>query len=72
MTDGQPPERPGSADGVNMGWAAVSYLLSGMAVWGFVGWLVDKWLQWHGIPTAIGIMVGMAGAIYLIVKKLGI
>ena len=54
-----------------MGWAAVSYLVAGMAVWGFVGWLADQWLEWDGIATAIGIVIGMAGAIYLIVRKLG-
>jgi ATP synthase protein I len=72
MTDGQPPKRPTPADGANMGWNAVGYLLGGMAVWGFVGWLVDQWLKWNGIPTAIGIIVGVVGAIILIVRKLGI
>jgi len=71
MTDGQPPKHSGEASGANLGWTVVGYLLSGMAVWGFLGWLVDKWLQWDGIATAIGIIVGMAGAIYLIVRKLG-
>jgi ATP synthase protein I len=72
MTDGQPPKRPDDAAGANMGWTAVGYLLAGMAVWGFVGWLVDQWLKWEGIATAIGIIVGMALAIYLIVRKLGV
>jgi ATP synthase protein I len=72
MTDGQPPKQPDSADGANMGWTAVGYLLAGMAVWGFAGWLVDQWLALDGIATAIGIVVGMAGAIYLIVRRLGI
>jgi F0F1-type ATP synthase assembly protein I len=72
MTDGQPPKRPDEAAGANMGWTAVGYLLAGMAVWGSIGWLVDQWLVWNGIATAIGIIVGMAGAIYLIVRRLGI
>lgn len=72
MTDGQPPKRPTSSDGANMGWTAVGYLLGGMAVWGLAGWLVDQWLGLDGIVTAIGIVVGMAGAIYLIVRRLGV
>jgi F0F1-type ATP synthase assembly protein I len=72
MTDGQPPKRPGSMDGANMGWTAVGYLLGGMAVWGFFGWLVDQWLELDGVATAVGIIVGMAGAIFLIVRKLGV
>ena len=38
----------------NTGWAAVSYLIAGIAVWGFVGWLVDQWLDLGGIATGIG------------------
>ena len=71
MTDGQPKKRPGSTGGADMGWTAVGYLLGGMAVWGFVGWLVDQWLEWDGVATGIGVVVGMFGAIYLIVRKLG-
>jgi ATP synthase protein I len=61
-----------AASGANVGWAAVSYLIAGMAIWGFVGWLVDRWLNTDGIATAIGCVLGIAGGIYLVVRKLGI
>ena len=71
MTGDQTPQRRDES-GAEVGWAAVGYLLAGIAVWGFVGSLVDRWLN---LPSGIGIMVGMvlgaAGAIYLIVKRLG-
>ncbi len=67
--DQSPKQRP--EEGVNLGWAAVSYLLSGMAFWGFIGWLIDRWLHTGGISTAIGCVLGMAGGIYLVVRKLG-
>ena len=54
-----------------MGWAVVGYLLAGMAVWGFVGWLIDRWLHLRGIAIAIGVVLGAAGGIYLVVRKLG-
>ena len=54
-----------------MGWAVVGYLLAGMAVWGFVGWLFDHWLHLRGIAIAIGVVLGAAGGIYLVVRKLG-
>jgi F0F1-type ATP synthase assembly protein I len=60
-----------AAAGANQGWAAVSYLIGGMAVWGFAGWLVDRWLHTGGISTAIGCVFGMAGGIYLVVRKFG-
>jgi hypothetical protein len=42
-----------------------------MAVWGFVGWLVDRWLHTGGIATGAGIVVGTAGGIYLVIKRFG-
>ncbi|WP_018351256.1 AtpZ/AtpI family protein [Longispora albida] len=74
MTDkNEPPKRPqSSAQGANVGWTAVGYLIAGIGVWGGIGYLVDLWLD---VPMhfglMIGMMLGMAGAVYLIVKKLG-
>ncbi len=66
----KPPPRPASEE--NLGWAALGYLLAGMGVWGFLGWLADQWL---GVPKHFGLMVGMllgtAGGVYLVVKRLG-
>ena len=73
MAGNQSPQRGGSgADGTNLGWTAVSYLMAGIAFWGFVGWAVDRWL-WNtgGISTAIGVVLGAVAAIYLIVRRLG-
>lgn len=70
MTGDHSPQRDG-AQGVNTGWTALGYLLSGMLVWGFVGWLIDGWLDLDGIATAIGVVLGTAGGIYLVVKRLG-
>lgn len=54
-----------------MGWSALSYLIAGIGVWGFLGWLVDRWLD---VPKHFGLLVGMlvgaTAAIYLIVKRL--
>jgi ATP synthase protein I len=70
MSDDQSPQQQGAA-GANAGYAALGYLVSGIGFWGFIGWLLDRWL---GLPH-IGLMVGLVGgaalAIYLIVKRLG-
>ena len=63
--------RRDEAQGVNAGWAAVSYLLSVMLVWGFIGWLVDRWLATDGIGLGIGAVVGAALGCYITVKRLG-
>ena len=70
MADKQPPQRP--EPGANAGWVAVGTLLSGVIVWGFVGGLLDAWLA---IPKHLGLLVGMivgiAGALYLVMKRFG-
>jgi len=73
MAGDQSPQqrRREEADGANMGWAAVSYLIAGMAIWGFVGWLVDRWLHTGGIATATGCVLGVTLGIYLMIKRLG-
>jgi F0F1-type ATP synthase assembly protein I len=59
------------APGANAAWAAISYLIGGILVWGFAGWLVDRWLDTGGIATAIGAVVGAAGGVVLIARRLG-
>ena len=63
--------RDDAAAGANQGWAAVSSMIAGMAIWGFVGWLIDQWLNTGGIATAIGCVLGVTLGIYLVVKRLG-
>jgi ATP synthase protein I len=67
----RPDDDDRAADGANQGWTAVSYIIGGMAVWGFFGWLVDRWLHTGGIATAIGCVVGAAGGVYLIARHFG-
>ncbi len=40
-------------------------------MWGFVGWLIDRWLHTGGIATAVGCVLGAAAGIYLMIRKLG-
>lgn len=67
--DQTPPDR--DPQGASAGWTALAYLIGGMAVWGFVGWLVDVWLHTGGIAIAVGLIAGLAGAVYLIARRLG-
>jgi ATP synthase protein I len=72
MADDPRPLRsddPSSSEGV--AGSVVGYLIAGIGVWGFLGWLAERMF---GVPNGIGIvtgmMVGAAGAIYLIMKRL--
>jgi F0F1-type ATP synthase assembly protein I len=62
------PERPGS--GAETGWAIIGTMLSGMAVWGGAGWLLDRWLDTK-VFVPVGILLGMAVAIYVVVVRYG-
>ena len=62
-----PARQPSGAD---TGWAVTGTLISGMAVWGGVGWLLDRWLD-IVVFFPVGVIFGMAVAIYLVVKRFG-
>lgn len=62
------PARGGS--GADTGWAVIGTMLSGMAVWGGAGWLLDRWLDTK-VFVPVGILLGVAVAIYMVVVKYG-
>jgi F0F1-type ATP synthase assembly protein I len=64
---GDQGDRPLRSD---QGWVALSYLISGMVVWGFIGWLIDRWIGLNGVAMGIGAVLGAAGGIYLLVRRL--
>ena len=45
-------------------------MISGVAVWGGVGWLLSEWLD-NRIFLMIGLLVGMSAALYLVWFKYG-
>lgn len=58
--DGDPPGDPPPGDP----WRAVGYLLSGVAFYGLLGWLADRWLG-TSFLVAVGIVLGAALGLYL-------
>ena len=62
------PARQGS--GAETGYAVIGTMISGMAVWGGVGWLLDQWADMR-VFFPVGIILGMTVAIYLVVARYG-
>ena len=62
-----PDRQPSGAD---MGWGVTGTILSGMAVWGGAGWLLDQWLDIR-VFFPVGIILGVVVAIYVVVVKYG-
>ncbi|MEU4687680.1 hypothetical protein [Actinoplanes sp. NPDC023714] len=76
MTGQEPPPESRGDKGqqppdTGVGMTAVSYLIAGMLVWGGIGWLVDHFVGTKGIFAGIGAVLGVAGGVYLIVRRLG-
>ncbi len=69
MSDSGPPREP-SGRGADVVWSIIGTLVAGVLAWGFIGWLLDQWLDTNFL-VAVGIIVGMAGALYLIIKRHG-
>jgi F0F1-type ATP synthase assembly protein I len=61
---------PGGMSGAETGWAVVGTLLAGIVVWGGLGWLVDQWLDTRAF-IAVGVILGVVAATYLVVVKYG-
>ena len=62
----------GAWAGMGIGWAVVATIVGGIAVWGGLGYLADRLfgITPH-ILTAVGIVLGAAGAIYLVYLRFG-
>jgi hypothetical protein len=71
---GGPRPRPAGGSrqgsGAETGYAVIGTLISGMAVWGGVGWLLDRWLDTK-VFVPVGILLGISVAIYLVVARFG-
>ena len=57
-------------DGMNLGMRVLSYLISGVGFYGFLGWLGDHFLG-TGFLLPIGIVFGAALGCYVIIRRFG-
>lgn len=58
------------AEGMNQGLRVLSYLLAGVALYGGLGWLLDRQLGTL-LWLPIGIVLGAAAAVYTIIRRFG-
>jgi F0F1-type ATP synthase assembly protein I len=63
---GDPAARRNEADA----WGAFGLVVSGVLVWGGVGWLLSQWLD-NPVPVPVGLLVGMAAGLYLVWFRYG-
>jgi ATP synthase protein I len=53
------------------GWTVFSYLLSGMIFYGALGWILGRWVVHSTLLFPIGMVVGLALAIVLVILRFG-
>jgi F0F1-type ATP synthase assembly protein I len=57
-------------DGMNQGMRVLSYLISGVMVYGLLGWLGDHYLG-TGFLLPVGIIGGAALGVFVIIRRFG-
>ncbi|MBL7493146.1 AtpZ/AtpI family protein [Frankia sp. AgB1.9] len=64
------PRRPADMESnPGVAWNVVGTLGAGIAFWGFVGWGIDRLTHLHHVFLPIGILLGLAAAIYLVIYQ---
>jgi ATP synthase protein I len=66
------PRSPGPerSDGMNQGMRVLSYLISGVLVYGLLGWLGDHYLGTRFL-LPIGILLGAGFGVYMVIRRFG-
>jgi ATP synthase protein I len=54
----------------NEGWAIFGYLISGMAFYGGLGWLISHWTHITAI-FPVGLLVGLGIGVFAVIYKYG-
>ncbi|TDQ47963.1 AtpZ/AtpI family protein [Actinorugispora endophytica] len=52
------------------GMSVVSLLMAGMIVWGGIGWLLDRLMDYQGLFLPIGILLGLGLSMYMLFARL--
>jgi ATP synthase protein I len=60
----------GQREFADVAWSVPSYLLSGMVIWGGIGWLLSRWTGQAWL-VAVGLIIGVVLAVYLVYVKYG-
>ena len=63
--DPKPGPPRGASRDANEAWSITGYLISGMVVYGFVGWLLVRWTGWT-LLFPVFLILGIVVAFYLI------
>jgi ATP synthase protein I len=63
--------RPADSTVEAAAWSVFAYLLTGPFLYGGLGWLVDRWLGTEPVFVLVGLLGGMALALYVVWVRYG-
>jgi F0F1-type ATP synthase assembly protein I len=61
---------PGVPEGASAGWSILSYMITGMVLYGGIGWLIGRWTHIAAL-FPIGMLVGLGLALTMIILRYG-
>ena len=61
---------PGVPEGASAGWSILSYMITGMVLYGGIGWLVGRWTH-VAVLFPIGMLAGLGLALTMIILRYG-
>jgi F0F1-type ATP synthase assembly protein I len=64
-----PTYRQSTDSNAGIAWNAVGTLAAGAGFWGFVGWCIDRLAHLGTVFLPIGIVLGIAAGIYLVIYQ---
>jgi F0F1-type ATP synthase assembly protein I len=64
-------DRKDAWEGYGTAWSIIGTLVAGLAVWGGIGFLVDRLAGFHAVFLSIGLVIGAVGGAYLVVVRYG-
>ncbi|NUP49850.1 MAG: AtpZ/AtpI family protein [Catenulispora sp.] len=65
-------ERGGKTEKKVDPYSITGYLLSGMVLYGGLGWLIDKWAGTSSVFAPIGVVFGLAAGLFLTFRQLSV
>jgi hypothetical protein len=66
----QPGNPPGMPRGASAGWSILSYMITGMALYGGIGWLIGRWTH-LAVLFPVGMLVGLGLAVLMVILRYG-
>src|SRR2546423_10072859 len=64
-------DRQDAWEGYGKAWSIIGTLLAGLAVWGGIGYLIDRLAGFHALFLPIGLVIGAIGGVYIVVVRYG-